>query len=119
MEEKKKERNKGGRPKKEVARTHKMGFNATPLEFDRIKGKAYQAGLKVADYLRDCALRAKPRKTLSEEQRKHYQVLAGLANNLNQLTKEAHKQNLPSLAPILLRTLNEINTTLKQMQHDN
>lgn len=120
MEEKKQGKNKGGRPKKEQARTHKMGFNATPLEYERIKGKAEQAGLKVADYLRDIALKGKARKVPTAEEIQHFKVLAGAANNLNQLAKQANLQDMAGVVgSSLFKTLNLINKTLNDLDNQN
>lgn len=94
---------------------YKMGFNATEQERDAIKGKAELSGLKVADYLRDMAMKGKIRKVLTPEQLQVFRDLRGMANNLNQLAKEAHKQDLPSLAALALKTLNEVNKTLKNL----
>lgn len=110
---------KGGRPKKEESRTHKMGFNATAMEQDRIKGKAEQTGLRVADYLRDCALKGKPRRVATQEEKELYRVLAGAANNLNQLAKQANQQDMPSTLASLFKTLNLINKTLTSLDNQN
>lgn len=119
MEEIKEKKHKGGRPKKEFVRKYKMGFNATEQERDVIKSKAELSGLKVADYLRDLALKGKIRRINTPEEIQFFRDLRGIANNLNQLVKEAHKQELPSLAPLVLRTLNEINKTLKNIDNKN
>lgn len=117
--EEKKEIKKGGRPPKIIKRESKMGFNATKVERTVIQEKAKKTGLRVADYLRDLALKGKPRQMATAEELKLYRDIAGMANNLNQLTKEAHQQNLPALVPRVLKTLEEINKALKALDNKN
>lgn len=115
-----KAKNVGGRPRKKTKRETKMGFNATAVEHTLIQEKAKRAGLRPADYLRDLALKGKPRPMPSPEQLQLYRDITGIANNLNQLTKEAHKQNLPALAGRVLKTLDETAKTLKSIRdHQN
>ena len=116
MEEEKK-KNKGGRPAKKLKRDSKMGFNATLVERTVIQAKAKQSGLKAADYLRDLALRGKLRQVPTAEELQLFRDLSGVANNLNQLTKEAHQQNLSALVPKVLRTLDEIHHLIKHLDH--
>jgi len=117
MEDEKKKKNIGGRPTKKVKREFKMGFNATAVEKTVIQEKAKRAGLRPADYLRDLAMRGKVRNKASMEEVKLYRDLTGAVNNLNQLVKEAHKQNLPSLIPKVLKTLDELTKLKKSLDH--
>lgn len=119
MEEEKKQKKKGGRPPKTQEREHHFGFFATPVEQTVIREKAKRAGLRPADYLRDLAMHGKPRPRPSAEELQLYRDLTGMANNLNQLTKEAHQQNLPILVPRVLRILEEVNNALKKIRDDN
>jgi len=119
MEEAKKKKSTGGRPAKKVKREFLMGFNATAVEKTVIQEKAKRAGLRVADYLRDLAMRGKVRSKASLEEVKLYRDLTGAVNNLNQLVKEAHKQNLPSLIPKVLKTLDELTKLKKSLDHIN
>ena len=123
MEEKKRQK---PRQKTKVAdrrknkRETKMGFNATAVEHTLIQEKAKRAGLRPADYFRDLALKGKPRPMPSPEELQLYRDITGIANNLNQLAKEAHKQNFPALAPRVLRTLEETTKSLKTIRdHQN
>lgn len=111
---------KGGRPKKGASNglNSQIGVRFSMADRVLIRLKAEKAGLTASDFIRQSALSATIKQPPSEEQRKLYRDLSGMANNLNQLAKEAHKQNLPTLAPLLLRAINEINTTLKLIQND-
>ncbi len=109
-------KHKGGRPRKAVKRESKLGFNATPVERLVIQEKAKRSGLRIADYLRDIAMQGKVRPKPSPEELKLHRDLTGAANNLNQLVKEAHKQNLAVMVPKILRTLEEVTKTLKNIR---
>ena len=76
-----KERNKGGRPKKEE--TEKLKY--------RVAVKlAHEAGVSPSEYMRECFRNGHVKERLSEEHAGYIRQLCGMANNLNQL---AHKAN--------------------------
>ncbi len=108
--------NKGGRPTKAVKRESKMGFNATATERLVIQEKAKRSGLRLADYLRQIAMQGKARARPTPEELQLYRDLTGVANNLNQLTKAAHQQNLSVMVPRLLKTLEEVTNALKKIR---
>jgi len=112
-------KNKGGRPTKTVRRDTKLEFHATAIERLVIQEKAKRSGLRIADYIRDIVMQGKPRTKPTPAEHQLYRDLSGVAKNLNQLTKEAHKQNLAVLVPRLLRTLDEVTNALKQLKDDN
>lgn len=113
MEEEKQERNKGGRPKKEQKRVYKIGLAFSLVEKTLVQEKAKRSGINPAEYVRKMAVsgKVKPRPTAEEMQQ--YRDFTGIANNLNQLTKEAHQQNFAVIVPRLLKTLEEINKAIK------
>ena len=94
-----------------------MGFNASLIERTIIREKAKMNGVKLADYLRDLALKGKVRRRPTIEEIKLFRDLAGVSNNLNQLTREAHRQNLSILIPKLLKTLDELNKLIESYDH--
>lgn len=111
---------KGGRPKSEAKDklNSQIGVRFSMADQVKIKLKAEAANMSASDYIRQAAINATVKRPPTPEEMELYRVLAGMANNLNQLTKEAHKQNLPSLSPLILRSLNEINATIKKLQND-
>lgn len=117
--EEKKTKGKGGRPPKNQKRENKLSFNATLAEKTLILAKAQRSGLRLADYLRDIALKGKVRNIATPEEIQQYRELTGIANNLNQLTKEAHKQNMAYVLPKLLTTISAINKTLESLDNKN
>lgn len=119
MEEEKSKKNKGGRPPKKLKRESNLGFFVTVPEKELIKSKAARTGVKVADYLRDIALKGKVRNLATPEEIQQYRELTGIANNINQLTKEAHKQNFAFIVPKLLKSLDELHKTLENIDNKN
>ena len=83
--------------------------------------KAEKAGLNASDYVRQAAKKAqvKAKRKLAPEEIQLINDLSGVANNLNQLTKEAHKQNLAMIAPELLKALKKVNNLLEKFDNDN
>ena len=64
-----------------------MRFRASAAEKKHIEEKAKVAGLTVSEYLRRVAIGQTVQERLPAELR---QIIAGVANNLNQLTRYAH-----------------------------
>ena len=77
--------------KEEDKRLHRLKVSFTSVELAQIKEKAKAAGLATARYLRESGLNSQiTTRRFTEEERNHYRILSGLANNINQLTKEYH-----------------------------
>jgi len=119
MEENKEKKNKGGRPVKKIKREYSIGFYASLKEKTIIQEKSSKAGARVADYVRELAVNGKVRKRDTPEQIQLYKDIRGAVNNLNQLTKEAHKEGLSGLQTKLVKTLNELNGLLERLRDDN
>ena len=87
-----KERNKGGRPKKEA--TEKLKYRVTvkmaAADYFRLVTRAYEVGVPPSEYMRECFRNGHVKERLSEEHAGFIRQLCGMANNLNQL---AHKAN--------------------------
>lgn len=83
-------KNKGGRPALKVKRNTSINVRLTSLERILIEGKAKQAKLSPSDWFRKAAKNAKVHPRITPEDMNILHVLAGMANNLNQLTKLSH-----------------------------
>ena len=122
MEEKKeekKEKGKGGRPRKTESqkRSYRIGLRFTKAEKVSLNQKAERAGIGAAQYIRQAALNGIIIPPPGAEELKAYRELTGIANNLNQLTREAHKQNLTMIAPRLLKAMEEVNKIIKSLDN--
>ena len=86
---------KGGRPRKLNGRSCVTGIRFTPAEYQTVQNKAKEAGRKPTVYIREAALKGGNVKALlSQEQMTLIRQLAGMANNLNQLTRKYHQAGI-------------------------
>jgi hypothetical protein len=108
-----------GRPKKTVSRSDFLMVRLTPTERILIEGRAKKAGLKSSEWFRRAAKSAKVFPRFTVEESSWFRMLAGLANNLNQLTHLAHVAGLFSLGlkcQAMLQQIDELLTKLNS--HD-
>jgi hypothetical protein len=109
---------KGGAPKKTVKRDAFIMVRLTATERFHIATKAKNAGMKISDWFRAAAKNAKVMERLKPEDRKLLHMLAGAANNLNQLTRLAHARGILSIARKCNELLIEIDQALKYLNAD-
>lgn len=87
-------RNKGGRPALKIKRNTSINVRLTSLERILIENKAEKAKLSPSDWFRKAAKKATIHPRITSEDMHVLHVLAGMANNLNQLTKLSHTYGL-------------------------
>ncbi|WP_197285468.1 plasmid mobilization relaxosome protein MobC [Pedobacter sp. R20-19] len=87
-------KSKGGRPVKKIKREKIIMVRLSKTDHFIIEGKANKAGIKISDWFRQAAKAGKVSPRISPEDLKVFRMLAGMANNLNQLTKLSHEQGL-------------------------
>ena len=87
-------KNRGGRPALKIKRTTSINVRLTSLERILIEGKAKQAKLSPSDWFRKAAKKATVHPRITPDDMHVLHVLAGMANNLNQLTKLSHTYGL-------------------------
>ena len=108
-------KHKGGAPKKKVRREMDIRIRLTATEKFLIENKAKAAGMRASNWIRASAKTAKVVPRLTVEELGILRMLAGLANNLNQLTKLAHQQGILSVALKCRDILVEIDNALKYL----
>ncbi|MBB5639102.1 hypothetical protein HDE68_005040 [Pedobacter cryoconitis] len=111
-------KHKGGAPQKRIKRASGIRVRLTTTERFLIESKARQAGMRVSDWIRAAALKAKVVARITAEDSRVLHLLAGMANNLNQLTKRAHTNGIMSIAISCGLLLTEIDQTLKYLNSD-
>lgn len=112
-------KSKGGAPRKKIKRASGIRVRLTAAERFLIESKARDAGMRISDWFRSAALRAKVLARMNAEDRRILHLLAGMANNLNQLTKQANTNGIISIAIKCGRLLSEIDQILKYLnRHD-
>lgn len=111
-------KSKGGRPQKKIKRDTGIRVRLSQTEHYLIEQKARQSGMKISDWFRYSAKRAKIVSRFSSEEMKLLRALSGMANNLNQLTKLAHQQGLLFVERKCRELLPQIDSILKQLTSD-
>lgn len=99
--EQKRERNKGGRPKKGATEklSYRVGVKMAAADYFRLLTQAHDAGTSPSEYMRECFRNGHVKERLSKEHTAHVRQLCGMANNLNQL---AHKANAAGFVAVRL-----------------
>lgn len=113
-----KPKHKGGRPKVKVRRETHVKVRLTATERFMISARAKDAGMRLSDWIRAAAKAAKVVARLKPEDLQIMRMLAGLANNLNQLTKLAHRDGILTIAIKCGSLLIEIDQALKYFNSD-
>lgn len=112
-------KHKGGRPKVKVRRENHVKVRLTATERFMMAAKAKDASMRLSDWIRAAARTAKVVARITKEDAQVMRMLAGLANNLNQLTKLAHRDGILTIARKCDALLIEIDQALKYFNdHD-
>ncbi|ARS37573.1 plasmid mobilization protein [Pontibacter actiniarum] len=112
------ERKQGGRPAKKVKRNFTLVVRVTETERLLVAGKAREAGLSLSAWFRAAAKKTTVTARLRPEEMATLRMLSGLANNLNQLARLAHREGLLSVQGKCRQALDEINRTLHLVGRD-
>ncbi|WP_240408992.1 plasmid mobilization protein [Flavobacterium psychrotrophum] len=89
-------KNKGGRPPKEIKRNQVMAIKCTLFERKAIEAKARKAKLTISEYLRELGLTSKinfRNKALPKEVLSFTATLNHMAANLNQIAKKRNSND--------------------------
>lgn len=111
-------KHKGGRPKVSIKRESHAKIRLTATERILYNGRAKVAGMSLSDFVRAAVKSSRVIARLSVEDMKIMRMMTGLANNLNQLTRLAHRDGLLSVARKCSEVLNEIDQALKYFNND-
>jgi hypothetical protein len=113
-----KPRHKGGAPPKRIRREKGIRVRLTASEHFFISAKAKEAGMVLSSWFREAAKSAKVMSRLKPEDIKIMRTLAGLANNLNQLMRLAHKDGLLTVARKCNEVLTQIDEAINKFNSD-
>ena len=89
--------NTGGRPPKMLKLSKRIRLRMSENDINLCMKKAQQVKLSLPEYIRTIVLKGKVTNLFSDEEQQAKLQLIGMANNLNQLTKEAHTYGLVSV----------------------
>ncbi|MDR2937042.1 MAG: MobC family plasmid mobilization relaxosome protein [Rikenellaceae bacterium] len=118
--EKTKQRNKGGRPKKGAVEKlkYKVSFMLPTGDYLTLKAKARAAKLPRAEIVRRAVTGCRIVPRFTSEQAGWMRNLLGVGNNLNQLARLAHQAGYPENAAQSRQVVGEISRTLKLFRDD-
>ncbi len=92
MENKRKNKSKGGRPAKgENKLTIPINLKLTESNYNSVKEKAEKLGISPTEYAREIVLNGSIKSRFTIEQLDLMRKISGMANNLNQIAKQANK----------------------------
>lgn len=111
-------KNKGGRPKLKVRREKILRIRMSATEIFLVRSKARGAGMRASTWIRSAARSAIIAPRWSAEQMQLLRMLSGIANNLNQLAKQANSGRLLFIAQKCDTILQEIDQALKFLNND-
>lgn len=108
-------RKTSGRPKKNIKRDRIIMVRLTVKEKLLLKRKALKAGLSLSEWFRLSAMKAVIVPRFSPEEMSCLRMLSGLANNLNQLTRQSYTYGLHLLEVDIQQLLKRVEITLDQL----
>lgn len=104
-----------GRPKKEKEKLNcSINLKLTGKDFNSVKGKAEKLGMKATQYAREMVLKGSVKLRFSLEDLDLMRKLSGMANNLNQIARQANKSGLANTAMEVI----SITTKIKKLLDD-
>ncbi len=83
-------------------------------DYETLRTRSRKANRRLAEYIRESALRSEVVQPRTEADMKEYRTLVGLANNLNQLTKMAHQDSIIYLYSPIDKLLGEITDVIRE-----
>ncbi len=84
------------------------------IDYEILRTRSRKANKRLAEYIRESALKSEVVQPRTEADMKEYRTLAGLANNLNQLTKMAHQDGIIYLYSPIDNLLGEITNVIRE-----
>ena len=115
MENKDKQGDKAlrGRPKKEKTKlSFSINLKLTEKDFNSVKEKAEKLGMKATQYAREMVLNGSVKLRFSLEDLDLMRKLSGMANNLNQIAKQANKSGFSNSAMEVIMVTEQIRRLL-------
>jgi hypothetical protein len=118
METVTKVKKKAGRPAKIIKRETRKTIRFSQKEYFLIKENASKAGLKPSEYIRQTAIYTTIKARLTAEERTMIKVLIGMANNINQIAKACHRENVLQAMFYFQHTIKQLDEILKKFKND-
>ena len=84
------------------------------IDYEILRTRSRKANRRLAEYIRESALKSEVVQPRTEADLKGYRTLVGMANNLNQLTKMAHQDSIIYLYSPIDKLLGEITNVIRE-----
>ena len=84
------------------------------IDYETLRIRSRKANRRLAEYIRESALKSEVVQPHTEADLKEYRTLVGMANNLNQLTKMAHQDSIIYLYSPIDKLLGEIANVIRE-----
>ena len=84
------------------------------IDYETLRTRSRKANRRLAEYIRESALKSEVVQPRTEADMKEYRTLVGMANNLNQLTKMAHQDGIIYLYSPIDKLLGEITDVIRE-----
>ena len=117
METVNEKKKKAGRPEKAIKKEVRACIRFSKVEHFVVRQKASRAGLTASAYIRQISIKGEVMRRLSDEERQFVRQLIGMSNNLNQLTKNSHREGMLKTMVYFETYRNEIDLLLKRINH--
>lgn len=89
------------------------------LEYDIVRYRAREAGYRrLTEYVRQASINAEVKQNIIQRHNDAFRDMAGLCNNLNQLTRLSHAQGLSATEGAIAELLPQIKTIINKLLKD-
>lgn len=111
---------KGGRPRKGAAEklNYKITVKLCTQDYYSVKAASKTAGIRPAELARAALLGMEIKPRVTPEEAGWLRMLSGMANNLNQLARQAHKSGYNDLRSANITLGLDIHNLIKRFRHD-
>lgn len=107
----------GGRPKQKVRKSRIIGVRLTHSEYHLVNGIAQRNGIPISEYVRNKILGHKLPQKPSDNKISAVRQLAGLSNNINQITKKLNSVGVYSgIQTELSKAIDELSITIRNLK---
>ena len=89
------------------------------IDYETLRTRSRKANRRLAEYIRESALKSEVVQPRTEADLKEYRTLVGMANNLNQLAKLSHQEGIYYTSLQLDRLLAEISDIVRAYKQAN
>jgi hypothetical protein len=99
----------------ELKRSRRLTLNLRAAEYERLEGKANEAGVAMAVYVRRVSLEGKVIARMGQEDRELFRGVIGVSNTLDGLYKLARSEGVEAAIRVFARARDAVDGLLKNL----